>query len=151
MPSINTSQPFQCPICKEWFTSGNAHHIYPIALGGPQDGKLIQLCNQCHDNIHLTAKALLSKTKKAQQRQYFTDLDELERAKPLIDFIVKVSLENEGKQSGVRRRRIYILNVSDITHQRLHKLKADYGYTNLTKFLDDLFENLGNGTISLKK
>lgn len=145
----NKPQIITCPICSEPSTQYELHHIIPISLGGPVDGKQICICNSCHDAVHATAKAMTSKSKKAQNKQYFTDLTHLERASPLIEAIVKAWYMYEGKQSDHRRRRIYILEVSDITHTRLHKLKADKGYTSLDRFLSDMFEAIANGRVKL--
>ena len=149
MGHVVSDKPITCPICGETVLSYESHHIVPISLNGPKNGRQINLCDSCHNNIHLTAKARLAKSEKAQQRQYFTDLKQLERANPLIDVIVKAALAYENVQSSKRRRRIYILDVSDVTHARLQKLKADKGYTNLTNFLNDMFEAIADGRIKL--
>lgn len=149
MAHVVSKTPIVCPICGDTVLSYESHHIVPISLNGPKNGKQINLCDSCHNNIHLTAKSRLAKSQKAQQRQHFTDLKQLERANPLIDVIVRAALQYEGTQSSKRRRRLYILDVSDITHARLQKLKADKGYTNLTHFLNDMFEAIADGRIKL--
>ena len=146
-----TEKVITCPICLQQVANWESHHIWPVALGGPVDGRQINLCSTCHHYCHLTAKAILKKNGMTNETQYFTDVNELQRAKPIIDVIVKATLQYEGQQSNQRRRRIYILQVSDVTHTRLHKLQRDMGYGNLQDFLSDLFENITNGKIDLHK
>jgi len=53
--TLATPPDWRCPIVK-WHRPRphrrQRHHVWPIYLGGPEDGPLVGICGACHDDTH---------------------------------------------------------------------------------------------------
>ena len=132
----------QCLVCGTTLNL-QSHHITPVSLGGPEDGPQVPLCGNCHSNIHKMAESL--RTKAVQQGAIppmLFNKEEFERAKPLIQAILTAHTSFESlAQSNEPRRRMFVLHIGDADWARLHKAKADAGFTSMTKYLTNLLLN----------
>ena len=118
-----------------------SHHVIPLHLGGPKDGLQVKLCESCHSNLHLLSNSIY---KGRYDRLELFDEQQMYRARPLIQAIVssKIKIESTGKPPDSIQR--LVLELPNALLVKLHKRKADCGYTSLNSFLMDLLEREGN-------
>ena len=132
--SLDSDQNPVCCICGSPLNV-QSHHVRPIHLGGDEDGLQVNLCGNCHSNVHRMAENLRSKGDK----KLLFDTNHFERAKPLIQAILDShNIFESQPQSNKPRRRMFVLHIGDVDWVKLHKVKTDKGYTSMTKFLTDL-------------
>lgn len=125
-----------CPICLNNTPKLQKHHIIPKEYGGPEDGPLLDVCASCHLNIHYTAEAEYNNKETnyllPEQRQRATEfIISIKRAKDVFE------RSNGGK--NILRKIIIELPSEDLI--KLHKAKADAGFTSLQKYLHTLIMN----------
>jgi hypothetical protein len=131
----------KCIVCgKECHTE--LHHIIPICYGGDKNGKLVELCESCHFNIHKTAESISAKT--VESKNWFGNFNLLKKASVFIKAIIEAKRNyQEGNVSqDLRKRRMIVVEMSDFEWKRLHKAKSDKGYTNLVNFIQDYLVSL---------
>lgn len=125
-----------CPICLQHCTILNSHHIIPKHLGGNPEGPLLDLCENCHKAIHYTAEAEYI----GKQAIYLLP-DQRSRADLYIEAIKKAKqiYEAAGGGENLLKKVTIMLPQKDLT--KLHKLKADKGFSSLEKYLHSLIYN----------
>ena len=121
----------RCLICGENKAIIDEHHVWPQAAGG-EAGPVVDLCSTCHSGIHRQALNLISK--KAVRKQYFPP-GQMERAAPLIRYVVLALRETQEGRTPKRKSQLVIETDSELMTV-LHMLKADAGVTNLGKFCE---------------
>lgn len=125
-----------CPITKEYVSVHHElHHIVPVQYGGAEDGLLIKISTSGHRLLHLQAEALCAKNPK--QRYYLSgkQLDDPD-IRDLLRFIIQAKRRQDNIDPNQKRRLVIEINQSMLT--KLHKMKADGGYTNLNEYVFDL-------------
>lgn len=132
-----------CEICgRVAYLEG--HHIIPVSYGGPVDGKLIFICEQCHFALHRTAESLMSKTVKS--KNWFNSEEVLKKASPYVKAIIDAKMDMmEGANPALIHkpvRRMFQVNLSRWELNRLHKYQRDKGYKSLEKMIEDLLRSL---------
>lgn len=70
-PPLTTDQP--CTLCRPGQANPKSrrrhkHHVFPIGMGGSENGKKIPLCPAHHDNVHECIEARVNGT--ANHRHY---------------------------------------------------------------------------------
>lgn len=119
-----------CPICLQQCAIMNSHHIIPKHLGGSPEGPLLDLCENCHKALHYTAEteyrgeqaSFLLPAQRARAHQY---VEAIKRAKQIF--------EAAGGGENIPRKVMLKIPQKDLT--KLHKLKADKGFSSLEKYL----------------
>jgi len=107
-----------------------AHHVVMQAAGG-KELPTINICSNCHANLHRQALNILS-SKKTEKRAYFRPR-EMEKARPYIMLLVRsimATRETKLDNSPVQ----LMLKVPRRFRNVLHLAKADAGYKNLELF-----------------
>lgn len=122
----------RCPVCLNELPL-QSHHIKPIEYGGPKDGPQVDLCANCHLNIHYTAEGLCSKN--GLKKRYLLD-DQMNRATQYIEAIIRAKLTYFRESDDIKKIRIEVPSWLLI---RLHKRKFDRGFHSLEKYLISLF------------
>jgi hypothetical protein len=118
-----------CHICQRSTFIIDRHHIWPQSLGGA-NGPVVDLCSACHSGIHRQSVNLLSK--KAKRNAYFPAA-QMERAKPLIQWlVVAIQQGSEKREEGSKSK--VVIEVDSRFLSILHLLKLDAGHTNLSAF-----------------
>lgn len=132
-----------CPICKVGVLILNKHHIVPRSYGGPEDGPLLELCENCHKGIHYTAEQEFGSKATVDKKHLEIYLlpDQLKRARPYIEAIKqsKAVYIKIGKARGTVLKKLAV----DIPEDQLikcHKRKASLGFSSLEKYLKHLIE-----------
>jgi hypothetical protein len=125
-----------CPICNQFSTILNKHHIVPVHLGGPRAGPLLTLCENCHKAIHYTAEGEYANT---LDKDYLTP-EALQRARPYIDAIKKAKCIYEQSDSSEHVLKKVMLLVSEEILAKMHKRKSSLGFKALDKYLKHLVE-----------
>lgn len=115
------------------------HHIIPRSLGGGKhegvESPLAPLCAKHHALLHKMAKGGnvpdLSK-------------EEHDRMMPLVRAIHKAARLKEARPELFQDRQLHTLNISITPVQlaRLHKLKAERGFTSLDSFLQSVIAGI---------
>lgn len=123
----------KCYVCDTSTNIIDEHHVWPQAAGG-EAGPIVQLCSRCHSGIHRQALNLLAR--RTQRKAYFSDV-QMERAKPLIQYIMMAWRETSEGRTPKRKATLTIETDSELM-MVLHMLKADAGARNLSKFCESV-------------
>lgn len=132
-----------CPICqKPLLDDVEEHHIIPVSYGGDQNGRTVFLHSNCHFNIHKTAESIAAKTVK--NKNWFNDEELLKRAAPFIKEILDAKRRYmEGETDIYKpRRKMIVVNLSDYEWRRIRKAGKDKGFSNTTKFIEEILRSL---------
>lgn len=119
----------RCFICQTRTEILDEHHVIPQFAGG-EAGPTVNLCSRCHSGIHRQALNLVAR--KAQRKAYFTD-EQMTRAAPLVEFIVRSLIAVRENRSATQKVKI-VMEVDAQLLIVLHMLKADAGHSNLSVF-----------------
>jgi len=125
---------FLCPDNAPKHATLEAHHVVMQAAGG-RELPTINICSNCHDNLHKQALNVLS-SRKTEKIAYFAP-KEMERARPYVMLLVHsiiATRENKLADTPVQ----ITLNVPRGFRDALHLSKIDAGYKNLEKFVLDI-------------
>lgn len=115
-----------CAICNTQIEV-QGHHLFPRHLGGPQDGPLISLCSAHHLLVH----RLSGKSKTIPEG--FT-ASQIKLIRILVQFIEIAKIQAEDLDPTFIDRKVP-LTVPHALLKRLHKRKADEGYSNLQDYI----------------
>lgn len=127
-----------CPICEHRYPNLQEHHVWPREYGGIDKGTVF-ICGSCHDGVHAQATNMMSSH--GNKRRFFFTGATLERAMPYVNLIMRAALEWESvEQPDVKKRVIFSLKPATLI--KIHKLKADHGYTSLDTFFEALCEKI---------
>lgn len=132
----------RCFICQDTTNILDSHHILPQFAGG-ESGPTVDLCSSCHSGIHRQALNLISKS--ASRKAYFND-ENMQRAKPLIEYIVMALIRAKEDKTTSRKAKVVIEINTDFL-LILHSLKADAGHTNLSTFCANILRAYANSRI----
>lgn len=128
----------RCPFCIKPFNQLVEHHVIPreMTLNGIKgvNGPVVYICASCHTSLHSEALALTSKNPKV--KQYFTEEERVRAFKYLRVLVAALQSNKEKKSSGHDQKLVLSLDSEII--DRLHILKTDFGFTNLTTFLEEI-------------
>ena len=129
----------KCPICLHEFLEDTlqSHHITPIEYGGLEEGPTVRLCSNDHLKCHYTAENLTAKN--AKRRHFFTNPDELERARPYIQAII-VSKIISRDLPKTNARNLVILELDAKRKSLLQRLKQLSGHTSINKYIISLID-----------
>lgn len=109
------------------------HHVLPVEVGGPMDGRLVPLCGNHHTEIHDAARALL----KGEMPLVYTH----PRVGTLANYIVQQTriFEESGEPAADARN---MMQVSfDAAHLSMaHDLKRQMGMRSLERMVIVLIE-----------
>lgn len=132
----------KCYICETISPSCESHHIWPRFAGG-ESGPTVWLCANCHTGIHRQALNLLSKT--ASRKCYFTTA-QLERAKPLIQYLVMALREAKENKNDQQMMNVGLKLPAGFLAV-LHSLKADAGFKSMDQFIANIIRDYVRGKI----
>lgn len=125
----------ECPVCLKTYSYLECHHIIPRATAKANltedqgEGPLVNLCSTCHKSIHMQAKNYMGKN----DRAFFEDVDEMERAAPFIRAIVLATRYSQENPEDMQPRELTLeLYHKDI--ELLHLYKNQSGFKSLAKF-----------------
>jgi hypothetical protein len=122
-----------CPICLATNLKLQKHHIIPKEYGGPVEGPLLEVCATCHLNIHYTAEAEY----KNKIALYLLP-DQRVRATLYVDAIKKAKQIYESVSGADNLKKKVMIELTQKDLARLHKCKADKGFSSLEKYLKHL-------------
>ena len=120
----------ECPVCLNTNLKLQKHHIIPKEYGGPHEGPLLEVCATCHLNIHYTAEAEYKGVSCA-----YLLADQRERASRYVEAIKRAKQVFETSHGGENLNKKVMIELPQKDLVRLHKLKADRGFTSLEKYL----------------
>lgn len=117
----------KCLICGLGSATLHSHHVVPQAYGGV-GGPEVDLCGDCHTNVHAHAIAILSfkRNGKNKVKNFWRTAEEEDTARPLVAQIVNAALNYRGiKQFKM------ITTLDEVTYNNLRLLKNDLGKKSL--------------------
>jgi hypothetical protein len=120
----------QCVVCG-YVTEGvtHSHHTTPQAYGG-HDSLQVDLCSNCHNNIHAHALALITfqRNGKPIKRRFWNNSEQEARAMPLVQKIVaaEATVDPEAREITLN------VTIDSVTHRKLKLLKQDLASRGIT-------------------
>ncbi len=107
------------------------HHIVMQAAGG-RDLPTVDICSDCHDNLHKQALNILSNSR-TKKVAYFAPA-EMEKAKPFIQaLVIAIRKNRENPDASVPVQ--LMIKVPRGFRDALHLAKTDAGHKNLEYFI----------------
>ena len=130
----------RCPICLNDEYVLEYHHIVPLSYGGLRDGKQIQLCTNCHLNIHRQAESVSAKS----TTRRFLSPDRIKRAMPYINAIISAKIrfeQNLGSVAKEGRNLVIIEGLSSEERNALKMLRKRSGFNSVSDYLKALIRS----------
>lgn len=103
------------------------HHLWPIHLGGPQEGTTFFICGNCHHDTHVLANRIYANKP--------VDKDYPKRVVILAKAIVKAKIAMQGTQELEDAEVRMVIKIPASLRKSLHTKKADFGFTNLEDYI----------------
>jgi len=126
-----------CYICETQIISYNGHHLIPRESGG-EDGPVLDLCSDCHGNVHREIQRLLALYRKGKgggtiQWKTVRSPNEVTNATHVILTGLKAIIEYEGP-----KERKVILQLDDTLHAALCNAQRQLGLKRLPDTVKEL-------------
>ena len=116
----------KCSVCSTSIEV-QGHHMWPLHLGGPQDGPLLALCSKDHLMVHHLSG------KKKEIPPGFT-ATQIKLIRLLVQFINIAKIQFEDMDPSVVERKMMI-KVPQALLKQAHKRKQDCGFSNLEDYV----------------